>query len=545
MMLARLPQGLALVLLFMLLVIVSLAARPLFPVDETRYVSVAWEMLSNDSWLVPHLNGEPYSHKPPLMFWLFMIGWRLFGISEWWPRLVPTLFIAGGMFLTWRMARRLWPGEGVAASLAPWILLGASLWVYCSVTIMFDNLIVFFAILGLLGVLRAASGRARSGWLVMALAIALGMLAKGPVIILHILPAAILAPWWRGESGPARWPAWYAGLLTAIGSGTALALCWALPAALAGGEEYGKAIIWHQTSGRIFTAFAHARPWWWYLRLLPALLYPWSIWPPLWSALATVLRRPLDGGIRFCLSWLLPTLVMLSLVSGKQPQYMLSLLPPFALLSARALAATPLNGRRIHRLPVGLSFFLLGVLMLVVALFAPFPELPPWTTDIPAWAGLVLLSAGLLLPLLRIRSAAHEVHILAVSTIFLVLVLTLGLVIPAVPTQDIRDVGRLVHRLQQDGRTVAHACNYEGQYHFAGRLEKPLLVIDRERTTEWAAANPGGAVIVYIRDWAPSGRVSPLLVRPYRGQYVTVWSSEAAIHLPIPARKPSRETGGS
>src|SRR6185295_18388622 len=87
----------------------SLSLRPLLPVDETRYASVAWEMWNRGDFLVPHLNGVPYSDKPPLLFWLFHLGWRLFGVDEWWPRLVPALCSLANLFLTAALARRLWP----------------------------------------------------------------------------------------------------------------------------------------------------------------------------------------------------------------------------------------------------------------------------------------------------------------------------------------------------------------------------------------------------------------------------------------------------
>ena len=37
----------------------SLFGRPDIPIDETRYVSVAWEMWSSGDWLVLHRNGIP------------------------------------------------------------------------------------------------------------------------------------------------------------------------------------------------------------------------------------------------------------------------------------------------------------------------------------------------------------------------------------------------------------------------------------------------------------------------------------------------------
>ena len=27
-------------------------------------------MMRRDDWVLPHLNGEPYHHKPPLYYWL-------------------------------------------------------------------------------------------------------------------------------------------------------------------------------------------------------------------------------------------------------------------------------------------------------------------------------------------------------------------------------------------------------------------------------------------------------------------------------------------
>jgi 4-amino-4-deoxy-L-arabinose transferase-like glycosyltransferase len=106
-------SGRALLLLSLLLLAaltgVALLTRPLIPIDETRYVSAAWEMWLRGDFLVPFKNGEPYSHKPPFMFWMFHAGWALFGVNDWWPRLVLPLFSAGALLLTYSLARSLWP----------------------------------------------------------------------------------------------------------------------------------------------------------------------------------------------------------------------------------------------------------------------------------------------------------------------------------------------------------------------------------------------------------------------------------------------------
>ena len=69
----------------------SILGRPDIPIDETRYVSVAWEMWSGGDWLVMHRNGEPYHHKPPLLFWLIGLGWGVLGVVDWWPHSYTTV----------------------------------------------------------------------------------------------------------------------------------------------------------------------------------------------------------------------------------------------------------------------------------------------------------------------------------------------------------------------------------------------------------------------------------------------------------------------
>ena len=117
-------------LLFLSLAVVAIALtiRPPLPVDETRYLAVAWDMWLKGNYLVPHLNGAPYSHKPPLLFWLMAGGWHLFGINEWWPRLVAPLFGFGSLILTFYLGRTLWPESKETWPLAPILLFGSLFW---------------------------------------------------------------------------------------------------------------------------------------------------------------------------------------------------------------------------------------------------------------------------------------------------------------------------------------------------------------------------------------------------------------------------------
>lgn len=219
--------------ILLLLTLTALLARPATPIDETRYLSVAWEMWLKGDYLVLFKNGELYSHKPPLLFWLYNLGWAVFGVNDWWPRLVSPLFSLGGLLLTLAIARRLWPGEWVTQGNALWILGASLLWMVFSTLAMFDVMLAFFVLLGMRGLLIAADGSLRRGFAWLALAIGMGVLAKGPVVLLHLLPAAMLAPWWKGRDGT-DWKRWYGGILLAVAAGAMIALAWAIPAAIQG-----------------------------------------------------------------------------------------------------------------------------------------------------------------------------------------------------------------------------------------------------------------------------------------------------------------------
>ncbi|MDA0369371.1 MAG: glycosyltransferase family 39 protein, partial [Proteobacteria bacterium] len=94
---------LAWIALWASVVVAALIFRPLLPLDETRYLAVAWEMWRSGDLLVPELNGAFYSHKPPLLFWFINAGWRVFGPSEIWGRLVAPGFGLASVFLTHRL----------------------------------------------------------------------------------------------------------------------------------------------------------------------------------------------------------------------------------------------------------------------------------------------------------------------------------------------------------------------------------------------------------------------------------------------------------
>jgi 4-amino-4-deoxy-L-arabinose transferase-like glycosyltransferase len=512
-------------------VAIALAFRVPLAIDETRYLTVAWEMFSRGDWLVPHLNGEFYTHKPPLLFWLIGAGWSVFGVSEWWPRLVPFLLGLGGWALLWRLARRLWPEVEDISPLAVSVAGGMLVWALFQTLIMFDLLLATCVLLGMLGLARAGAGESR-GWWLFGLGLGLGILAKGPVALLHLLLPAALGPWWS-PAARARRGAWYAGVAGGFAVGAVVALAWVVPAALAGGEEYSRMILWKQTAERVTSSFAHQRPWWWYLPLLPLLVLPWTLWRPALRGALESARR-LDGGARFCLAWAVPVFLAFCAISGKQPQYLLPMLPAVALLAARGIADRYEMSYRAGRAAALLPLWLVAAAM-TAGLLVPGDWHRGWLEDVhPAWTvalWVVLVWAAAPFRVSLLEGAAR-LHVATVLGLSLVAAALLGSATGR--PYGVGPAAREIAGLQQQGLVVGYYGDYHGQLGFAGRLREPLPELwDTADIAALAARDPTARVLVESRgNPLAAAPLLPGAVMSYRTGYWSVWKAADLARYP-------------
>jgi 4-amino-4-deoxy-L-arabinose transferase-like glycosyltransferase len=508
------------------LAIASIWLRPLWPVDETRYASVAWEMWLRGDFLVPYINGEPYSHKPPLLFWLIHAGWALFGVNDWWPRLVAPLCALGAVPLLLRLERLLWKEKQTISS--AWVLFGSLLFALFITLTMFDLLLLLCAMAGMIGVLNLSQQNRIPGWLWLGAGIGLGVLAKGPVILLHVLPAAAVAPWWAPQL-KGRLARWYLDLLLGVVLGAAIALAWALPAAHFGGEAYGRAIFWGQTAGRVAESFAHRAPWWTYLPWLPVILFPWLVWPRLWVGIKSVFREEERSGVKFLTSWLVLTVIGFSLVSGKQAKYLLPMLPAFALLAGRALARVQGAGRGWEIIPPLLGFLALPACLYVLRAQPAGIRLPEWVSEIPLWPIVLLALAAPLLLVWARKPAALQARALSFAMLAGSAVIIAGVVPAFVPYSDPGPAARYVAALQAAKLPLAHLGKYHATYNFAGRLRAPIEILDHHELRAWLAAHPQGRVLTVERTRYAEGEAGPEQQWPFRGAWLQLWRGEALL----------------
>ena len=107
-----------------LLLLVMAALRPLAVPDEGRYGEIGRWMLVSGDWLTPRLNGLPFFHKPPYVYWLEAMSLATFGVNEFALRLVPALHVALMTVALYLSARTL-TSESTARRAA--VMLGTSL----------------------------------------------------------------------------------------------------------------------------------------------------------------------------------------------------------------------------------------------------------------------------------------------------------------------------------------------------------------------------------------------------------------------------------
>src|SRR5207344_2558843 len=77
-------------------------------VDAAQYASISREMLQNHRYLEVLHRGNNYLDKPPLLFWLAVLSFKIFGVSNFACKLPTFLFTLLGVYSTYRIANLLY-----------------------------------------------------------------------------------------------------------------------------------------------------------------------------------------------------------------------------------------------------------------------------------------------------------------------------------------------------------------------------------------------------------------------------------------------------
>ena len=537
------------------LALAAIFAHGPMPLYSTRTLAVAWEMWSQHHFLVPYINGAPYAEKAPLLFWLIHAGWFAFGVGDGWPRVLEVIFGSAELVLLSVLARRLFPQRAWMASATPWALAALSFAFLFGLQIMYDVLLAVWTLAALVCLVPSARREAPRWWW-FGVCIGLGLLTKGPVMLLHVVFPWLLGPLWSEHARMHR-GAWYGRGVLAVLLGLLMLLAWALPAGFAGGEAYMHRLFFSQTAARVIHGVqtaeplqSHARPVLWYVGMLPVFLFPFIAWPRAWVAVGA-LRRPFEPGLRFALAWLVPTFVTFSLVRGKQPYYLLPEFGGAMLLMCAAIARLRERGTRLADTawlgtwPLGVGGIVFGALLFalpnLVAGNVLHGEWPDAAAPLSRYFAAIFVLLGALL-LLRGRG---ELRRLAIAGLIGTFALNALFTLTLWPRYDLTPTARLLGAAQRAGQAIVYQGNYEGQFQFAGRLTQPLVELRGDaEIAAFAKQHPDALVVEHPEHLSAEARRYARLAQPFRSSWMVVWPATTLVALragmtpPPPARAP-------
>lgn len=469
--------------------------RPLMPMHETRYFTVAWEMLVQHHWLLPTLNFEAYAQKPPMLFWMIRAGWEIFGVGLLGPRVLIFLAIGALFYQIARLARDLWPESPEMPARAVLLFTALPMMLTYASTVMFDSLMALCVVSAMIAIWQAGQNK-RYAFIWFGVAMGVGILIKGPVMLVYALPAALLAPVWLTNN---HWRRWYAGIVLAVVIGAAMGLAWAIPAAIQGGADYTHKIFVTQSAGRMVNAFDHVEPFWYYIPVLAGFLLPFLLWPAVW-------RKPVfNQQTRFLICWILPILLFFSTISSKSIHYVIPALPGIALLVAAYASA--------DRWRLGVIAICAAALPSIGLLVAPdFAKayifaFHPWLA-----AAHILMCAGL--AFIVWHKPARVFIGLSLSSFLLVVVLHAQLGAGFLPRYDLSDLREQLTPYKNE--RLGSLPNYDGQYGYVLRLTKRIEPVDRELLYQWFVSNPDSIVIMRFKKDPPRLDHTILYTRDFR-----------------------------
>ena len=82
--------------------------------DDSFYAQKAKELLAGGSFWLNPFYGQPDFDKPPLPLWLTALAFKVFGVSGYSTVLVTGLFGTGAVYVTYRLADKLFKDPWVA-----------------------------------------------------------------------------------------------------------------------------------------------------------------------------------------------------------------------------------------------------------------------------------------------------------------------------------------------------------------------------------------------------------------------------------------------
>jgi 4-amino-4-deoxy-L-arabinose transferase-like glycosyltransferase len=340
--------------------------RAVIDYDEGYYSQPPLNMIRSGDWVTPFANGVRFLEKPPLLYWVTAVSFKIFGVNEFALRLPTALVVIALVWIVMLMARRAFTeSAALVAGLSTACTVGTFLFTRET---LHDIWLVFFITLAMYAFHKWYSDPSHSlrPALLFYAAIAGAMMCKSLIGV--AFPVGIIALYYLLAR---EWPKWRSmHLLPGTLLFLALTVPWHWMAAIR-----NRGFLNFFFVGEQFLRFFSKRepPILWSVPLLTfwglvlVWFFPWTAFLP--AALADI-RKPADDRhrviARLCIAWIVVILGFFS-VTDRLEHYALPVLPALALLISGALSKSAASK------PVRWAFgglAILGALILVFGISA-------------------------------------------------------------------------------------------------------------------------------------------------------------------------------
>lgn len=316
---------------------------------ENFCVATAMEAARDGHWLVPTLNGEVRTKKPPLAQWVTAVGLKLGGEHEFAARWPSLLLAAATIAVVIEWGSLI--GGRTLGLVSGCVFAGNILFIKFAWTATYDTPLMLFVIAANY-CLSIAIFEDKWLWPCAAAGLSLGLalMSKGPPALLQVVvPPVALALWWRWQGRPMPWSIVARSTprqrRAALAVGTAVALAVALPWTLWIYWKFpGRLTEWYGEVALSQEARLEKRMGWHSYFVLIPFLFPWSLWflAGLWSGVRSVFQRSDDEGppsaanarMPWITTWLLLPIVVMVFFPERRDRYLLPMLGPAAILIA-------------------------------------------------------------------------------------------------------------------------------------------------------------------------------------------------------------------
>ena len=502
---------LPIVLLAALSFLAALGRGAISDTDEAFYAEAAREMVESGDWLTPHYNYEPRFQKPVLYYWLTSATFLVTGPTEFSARLWSALAGVGLVLVTAACGRRWYDEE---TGLLAGAITATSFGYFALARMALPDLpLALFITLAIWTAFVATLERERQPgrWLVIAaLAAALGFLVKGPLAV--VIPALVVLPVLLIERRSFNLRVTDVVLAAVVF--LVIALPWYVLMWMRHGAPYLESFFVGDNFERFATSrFNDPRPWWFYLPVAAGGLLPWTPLAVVWVApLLQFLRRRHDVStvdLRLLLWTALP-LIFFTLSIGKQPRYILPVLPPLALLLASSILERTrdwrsLDGSRVRPRPNrSIMVGSLGAGALLILLGGLLYRAQPLFLDVSPGTTMAVATVvgvwGALVALVAFTSSRLAPVVLALAGAIAFASLPYG-ALAASSDSSVRRMAVAVRDARQANEEIGTYKVFVRNLVFYSGLKQTDLIHD-EHVMEWLSRTGGGLVVIRAADAA-------------------------------------------